>query len=172
MSRVGLATALALVALVAAAAGCGGGSSANSTDGTESSSAQSPPLSSAAFVKKADEICTESQKRIETEFAAIIKKNKEASKTGETPQDAEALGIEAIETVGIPQLGRQVRELRELEAPASKKTKFDAYLSALEEEIEDGEKNPEALSGTAKKVFAGSDAAAKGIGFKVCAVHS
>jgi hypothetical protein len=44
-----------------------------------------------------------------------------------------------------------------------------AYLKALEEEVEAGEEDPQALNGEASKIFAKSNAAAEGLNFKVCA---
>jgi len=169
-----LSTAFVLVALAAGATGCGAGSSESSAGSTESSPQSSSPLSKEAFVKKADAICLESQKRIETEFVAFLKKNEieEIGQKGESAKEAEARSNEAIETIGVPQLDRQVDELRELEPPADEKAKVDAYLAAIEKKVEEAEKDPKALSGPAKTVFAESDAAAKGIGFKVCAVHN
>jgi hypothetical protein len=164
VNRAAPATALALIALIAAAAGCGGGSS----------SEQSPPLSKSAFIKKADAVCTESQKRIETGFTAFLAKNgiKEIGEKGESAKEAEAHTNEVIETIAIPQLRRQVEELSKLEAPADVETKVKAYISALEKEVKEGEKDPKSLTGPATSVFAESDAAAEGIGFKVCAVHN
>ena len=186
MNRERLSTGLALVALAAAVAGCGGGSSANTgstdtaksasstTKGSSEGSEQSSPLSKQAFIKKADAICAQTQKSIETEYLAFLKKKKikEIGEKGESPKEAEAHATEAIETVGIPQLSKQAEELRELEAPAEVEAKFNAYLAAIEKEIEGGEKDPTTLAGSAKEVFAESDAAAQGIGFKVCAVHN
>ena len=128
-------------------------------------------MSRKAFVAKADAICTQSQKRVETEFTAFLKKNhvKETGEKKESQQEAEARSIEAIETVGIPQLQRQLDELRALEAPAGEEAKMTAYLDALEEEIEAGEKDAKTLFGPAEKIFAKSEAAAKGLGFEVCA---
>jgi hypothetical protein len=173
LNRAALSTVFVLVALAAGVAGCGGGSSESSADSAKSSSKPSAPLSKQAFVKKADAVCTESQKRIETEFVAFLKKDKiNESENGESAKGVEARGIEAIETIAIPQLSKQASELRKLEPPAEEKAKVDAYISAIEKEVEGAEQNPKSLYGPAKQVFAESDAAAKGIGFKVCAVHN
>lgn len=184
MNRAALAIALALVALAMLATGCGGGSSSNSNnDGSTEASSQggakgsnrssSSPPSTQAFIKQADSICAEAKERIETEFKAFLKEKgiKELGEKGESPKEAAAHSIEAIEAVGIPQLQRQLRELKALEAPAEIEGKVTAYLDAVEEELEGGEKNPEALAGPAEKVFPKSDAAAKKVGFKVCGNH-
>lgn len=157
-----LVIAFAFVALVAVSAGCGGGSD----DDAESAS-----LTPKAFVEKADAICTKSQKRIETKFNAFLKEEQieEIGQERESPQEVKAHTLEAIEAVGIPQLRQLLDELRELEAPASKEAEMTAYLDALEDEIEAGEEEAQALNGSPNKIFAKSEAAAKDLEFKACA---
>jgi hypothetical protein len=159
MIRGRLAIAFALAALVVVAVGCGGGGSDNSDNSTSSDEAKS--LTSKEFVEKADSICTQSQEKINKKYSEFVKELK-----GKETQDQT---LEAIETIGIPQVRLQLEALRELEAPASKEAEMTAYLDALEEEVEAGEKDPKALNGSATEVFAKSEAAAKGLGFKVCA---
>jgi len=158
-----LVIAFLFASLVAVSAGCGGG---GSDDG------DSANLTPKAFVAQADEICTKSENRIAAEFKAFQKKQTEESDgkgKGESPEEVKTRTHEAIEAVGIPQLHRLLDELRELEAPASKEADMTAYLDALEEEIEAGEDDPQTLNGSPEKIFAKSEAAAKGLGFKVCA---
>jgi len=157
MIRGRLAIAFAFAALVVVAVGCGGGGS----DSSSTSGADAESLTPKEFVEKADSICTQSQERISKKYSEFLKELK--------GKETKAQTLEAIETIGIPQVRLQLEALRELEAPASKEAEMTAYLDALEEEVEAGEKDPKALNGSAPEVFAKSEAAAKGLGFKVCA---
>jgi hypothetical protein len=157
MIRGRLAIAFAFAALVVVAVGCGGGGS----DSSSTSSDKAESLTPKEFVEKADSICTKSQEKINKKYSEFLKEQK-GKETG-------AQTLEAIETIGVPQVRLQLDALRELEAPASKEAEMTAYLDALEEEVKAGEKDAKALNGPATKVFAKSEAAAKGLGFKVCA---
>jgi hypothetical protein len=175
-ARLAIAFALAVLAVVAAT-GCGGGSSDESSKSdtastdTTSTTKDSPSLPPEVFVAKADAICKEAQKRIETEFASFLKEKgiKEIGEKGESTKEVEAHTLEALEAVGAPQLRRQLEELQALNPPPGAEAKMTAYLEALEEEVEAGEEDPKALNGEASKIFAKSDAAAEGLNFKVCA---
>jgi hypothetical protein len=158
-----LVIAFAFVALAAVSVGCGGGSG--------NGDAGSASLTPKAFVEKADAICTKSENRIAAEFKAFQEKEQpeKGSGKGESPEEAKARTLEAIEAVGIPQLRQLHDELRELEAPASKEADMTAYLDALEKEIEAGEEDAQALNGSPEEIFAKSEAAAKDLGFKTCA---
>jgi hypothetical protein len=157
MIRGRLAIAFAFAALVVVAVGCGGGGS----DSSSTSSDEAESLTPKAFIAKADSICTQTQERISKKYSEFVKEQK--------GKESKAQTLEAIETIGIPKVRLQLEALRRLDAPASLEAQVSDYLDALEAEIKAGEEDAKALNGSASKIFAKSEAAAKGIGFKVCA---
>jgi hypothetical protein len=169
-----LPTLIALVAIALIAtvvAGCGsGGSGSGSTSSSDTTSAESgAPLSKAAFIKQADEICKKGSEEVKAEFAAYLKENKikEIGEGKESEAEIEARIEEVIEAA-IPTLQQQLDGIGALAAPAADEAQVNAYLEAAEEGIKTGEKNPVELFTETEKVLAKSDKLAKEIGFKVC----
>lgn len=163
--------ALAAIALIATVVvGCGGGSDSGSTSSGDTTSAgDGAPLSKAAFIKQADEICKKGSEEVKAEFAAYLKENKikEIGEGKETEAEVEARVEEVIEAA-IPTLQQQLDGIGALTPPAADQAQVDAYLEAAEEGIETGKKNPVELFTETEKVLAKSDKLAKEIGFKVC----
>lgn len=177
-----LAALLALAICVFVVVGCGssGGdsSSSGSSDATSSTSDESSTsstsgtssLSTAAFVKKGDAVCAEGQKEIEAKFAAYLKKNKikEIGGKGESQSEAEAHQTAVIETIAIPGLRKELEGLQALGTPSDDDGTAQEYVEAIEEGLDKGEEEPQALFSSTSKLFAKSDKLAKELGFKVC----
>lgn len=151
---------------VLAVTGCGGGGS-DSGSGDETSA--SPP-SKAAFVKSADAICAEGQKKVEAGFTDYLAKNgmTKLNEPGESNVELKEHAIALMETVGIPVLSQQIDELKALEAPSQSKTKAAEFIAYAEEGIEAGESNPYLLYTSVDKLLAKSDKIAQELGFQVC----
>lgn len=170
MSRHGLTTIFAVLAVLAVASGCGGGGSDDSTTLTDLANV---PLK-ATFIKQGDAICAKGRKEVQTKFAAFLKK--EGLKGigpggGESPAEIKAHEIELVETIAIPALDKQMKELKALGAPKGEEDKVEAYFEAAEEALEKGEAEPQLLFSKVKQTFAKADKIAQELGFEVCGNH-
>jgi hypothetical protein len=121
-----IALLAALAALALVVAGCGGGSS--STESTSS-------LTKAEFVKQGNAICAKSSKEINEGFEEFVEENG-LSKTKAPPK---AVQEEAVETVLIPRIHKEVEGIRALGPPDEE---AEAVLDAAEEALEKGEEDP------------------------------
>jgi ABC-type glycerol-3-phosphate transport system substrate-binding protein len=121
---VALLAALAALALIVA--GCGGGS-----DSTESTSS----LSKAEFVKKGNAICAKGNEEIEEGFEEFGKEHG----FSEEKEPSKAELEEAVETIVIPGVRKQVEGIRALGPPDQA---AEAILDAAEEGLEKGEEDP------------------------------
>jgi hypothetical protein len=163
------ALAIALIATIVVGCGSGGSDSGGTSSSDTTSAGGGAPLSKAAFIKQADEICKKGSEEVRAEFAAYLKENKikEIGEGKETEAETEGRIEEVIEAA-IPTLQQQLDGISALAAPAADEAQVNAYLEAAEEGIKEGEKNPVELFTATEKVLAKSDKLAKEIGFKVC----
>jgi hypothetical protein len=145
-----LIAAVAAVALVAA--GCG--SDDSTTDSTAS-------LTKAEFLKQGNAICDAGNKEINAGFNEFLPKGKEPSK---------AELDEAMETVLIPSIAKQIEEIRALGAPEGEEEAVEDFLVGAEEELEKGEEEPASLATEAS--FSKTSQEAKAIGLTSCAEES
>lgn len=151
---------IALIAAVAVAAlllaGCGGGDD----------SSASGSISREEFIAKADAICKESSKRMEKELFLFLRKNRTG---GTLRKPSVAQNEKFIDTVLIPNLQREIKELKELGVPAGDEEKVDAMISALEEGLETAEDNTEEVAaGTSDMVFGIASRIAGEYGLETC----
>jgi hypothetical protein len=140
----------ALVAVALIAAGCG-----SSDDSTTDSTAS---LTKAEFLKQGNAICDAGNKEINAGFNEFLPKGKEPSK---------AELDEAMETVLIPSVTKQVEEIRALGAPEGEEEAVEDFLVGAEEELEKGEEEPAYLATDSS--FNKTTQEAKAIGLTSCA---
>jgi hypothetical protein len=124
---VALLAALAAFALIVA--GCGGGGS--STESTSS-------LTKAEFVKKGNAICTKGNEEIEEGFEKFGKEH--GFSKNKQPSQAEL--EEAVETVVIPRISKEIEGIRALGPPDEE---AEAVVDAAEEALEKGEEDPKSF---------------------------
>jgi hypothetical protein len=141
-----------VLVLAAAAVGCGGGS--------DESSASS--ISKVAFIKKTDAVCTHGNSRMEVAFAHFLEANKNVKK----PSDADYEAL--VGKVLVPNVKREIKEIRAFGAPSGDEDRVDAILEALEEGIEVAERDPKAVVSSSEAVFGISSRLAKEYGLEVC----
>lgn len=146
-----LAGALA-IALVAA--GCGGGS-----DNTTTAS-----ISKAEFEKKGNAICEKGEARIGQEGAKYAKEHN----VKQQPTTAQFTAM--VETIVIPDIQRQLDELRALGAPAGLEKQVEETFAAVEEGLEEIKKEPTKAFGSEGQIpaFARANKMAKGLGLNAC----
>lgn len=140
---------IAAVAVALAIAGCGGGDSSGS-------------ISKEEFIAKADAICKKSNSRMEAAFGKFLQGNPNLTKT--TGPKFERL----VGDVMVPNLKREVEELRALEIPDGGEEKVNAMIAALEEGVETAERDPQAVTNSSDVVFGISSRIAGEYGLEVC----
>ena len=122
---VALFAALAVLALIA---GCGSGGGSTTTETTSS-------LTKAEFVKQGNAICAKGSKEINEGFEEFVEENG-LSKTKAPPKPVQE---EAVETVLIPRISKEIESIRALGPPDEE---AEAVLDAAEEALEKGEEDP------------------------------
>jgi hypothetical protein len=137
-----------------AAVGCGG-----SGDGETATAS----IAKAKFIAKADAICSSVGKESQSEFAAYAK----AQKIPEGKEPTTAQWAEIGEEILIPDLKRQVDEIRQLGTPAGDEAQVETFLDEIEVVIEEAEKDP-ATAKSPDKLLADADKKISGYGFKIC----
>ncbi len=161
-------SAVIVVALTAilVAAGCGGGSDGDGggdSGGGGGGETAAAPLSQAEFVKKADALCIQGGKETESEFVAYAKENKIAKGKEPTQEQSE----EVIEEIILPELRRQVEEIRGLGIPTQDQAQIGVFLNDVEDVIERGEEDPGNAVQNLNKELTAADQQIQGY-FKVC----
>jgi hypothetical protein len=147
----GIALLVGVLALPLLVAGCGGDDSSSG-----------PTISKAVFIKKADAICTGGNKRMEVSFAHFLEKNKNIKHPSKADFE------ELVGKVVVPNLQREIKEIRALGAPDGDEDKVDGFLTALEEGLETAEGNPQVAVSSSQAVFGISSRLAKEYGLEVC----
>jgi hypothetical protein len=146
----GAFVAAAMVALVVA--GCGGGDS-STTVGS---------ISKEDFIVKADAICKKGTERLQKAIFAALKHPQNLTKVSEDEQ------IKIVTTAMVPDVSREVKELRALGIPDGDEEKIDAMIGALEEGVETAEQDPQAVTKSSDVVFGISSRIAGEYGLTVC----
>jgi hypothetical protein len=141
-----------LVALAAIVAGCGGG------DDSDTSGSLTKP----EFIKKADAICEEGNKSINTEVDEFAKEK------GTTPEKmTKEQQEEFVEQVVAADIRSQAEEIGDLGAPSGDEKQIEAMVKAVEDGADEIEEEPKVLFGKANPLAEGTKLA-KEYGLKVC----
>jgi hypothetical protein len=147
--------ALGLLLLAGLAAGCG----SDDDDASASSSKDE-------FVKEANSLCAKERKKLEDEVFSytpkIVKEN-----PGKTIPAAKTFPF-AFRDVGLPGIQRQTDALRKLGASLEDK-KFEAYLAAVQQDIDEARKRPPEQGTEFLENFEGSANLARAYGIGKCA---
>jgi hypothetical protein len=146
-----LVAAAMVVALVMA--GCGGGDSSTTTGS----------ISKEDFIAKADAICKKGTERLQKAIFAALKHPQNLTKVSEDKQ------IKIVTTAMVPNVSREVKELRALGVPEGDEEKIDAMIGALEEGVETAEQDPQAVTKSSDVVFGISSRIAGEYGLTACA---
>jgi ABC-type phosphate/phosphonate transport system substrate-binding protein len=150
------AISLAAVALAVAliVAGCG-----------DDSSVATSSISKDQFIEKVDAICTQGNKRMEAAFATFLQENQNVKRPSKADYE------ELVEKVVIPNLGREIREIRTIGAPSEDADKVGAILEALEDGLETAEGDPTVAVTSSQAVYGISSRLAQEYGLKVCSTR-
>jgi hypothetical protein len=152
--------AIVLGAVVAAlfVAGCG--------SGDDSTTVTTGSLSKEAFVKKADAICTKGNLSMQKGFASYLRKHKKSIIALRHPSKADYEGL--IIGVLVPNLEREIDEIRALGAPSGDEKRIEEIFAAWEEGIEVAENDPAAVKHSSEAIFGVASRLAKEYGLEVC----
>lgn len=146
--------ALALLALaLTALTGCGG----------DTDEAEAP--TKAAFIKRADAICSGADKKQEIGLQNYTKQNPNSN----LDQDQV---VKVVMRVGMPPLEEEAEELAELTPPAGDEDKIDTMVRGIEEAVDKAKANPQSMANPAASPFRVIDEQAKAYGFKACSDFS
>jgi hypothetical protein len=149
----------ALAALALVVAGCGSGG-----DSTGSTEASSSSLTKAEFLEKGNAICAKGNEEIEAGFEEFSKENNLGKK-----RPSKAQLEEAIETVLIPKIRKQVEGIAALSPPSGDEAEVEAIVDAAEEALEKGEEDPSSLAGESNGPFVKANKLASKYGLVKCA---
>jgi hypothetical protein len=130
---IGLLVGAVAIALIVA--GCG-----SSSDETTAS------ISKAEFTKQGNAICKAGNKEINEGFESFAKESNLNHK-----EPSEAQFEELAETVLIPSVSRQVKEVRALGAPEGEEGEVDEFLTNAEEALKEIEGEPSLISAEGKE---------------------
>lgn len=147
---IALFAALLIAALVVG--GCGSGSGESSTSS----------ISKAVFIKKTDAVCKRGNGRMEIAFAHFLEANRNVKRPSKA--DYEAL----VGKVLVPNVNREIKEIRAFGAPSGDEDRVGDFLEALEEGIEVAERNPKVVVSSSEAVFGIPSRLAKEYGLEVC----
>ena len=114
-------------------------------------------LTKSEFIKQADAICKQGNERIDAEAKKIFT-------SGKQPSQAQ-LNQFATETL-IPDVQRQVDDVRALDEPSEDEDQVNAFLDSAQADLDKGEEDPSYL--TSEKSFAKTNKLGQQYGFKVC----
>lgn len=148
----GISLSILVLAMALIVAGCGGGDDESST----------ASISKAAFIKKTDAVCKRGNGRMEVAFAHLLVKSKSVQRPSKA--DEEAL----VGRVLIPNIEREIKEIRAFPVPSGDEDRIDDFLEALEEGVEVAERNPKAVVGSSEVIFGIPSRLAKEYGLEVC----
>jgi hypothetical protein len=137
-------TILCALAVALALAGCGGGGEDSGGDATNVAATQAAesandaaPLSKAAFLKQADQICRRAGAKIRRE----IQQNKvEYGLQDGSPTNKER--EKAIVDLVLPEISQQTSEIAELGVPKGDEDEVAAIVAALEKGVTETEEDP------------------------------
>jgi hypothetical protein len=148
----GISLSIVVLSVALAVAGCGG-------SGDESSSIS---ISKAAFIKKTDAVCKRGNGRMEAAFGRFLIKNKNLRRPSKDEYEA------LVGKVLVPNIEREIKEIRAFPVPSGDEDRVDDFLEALEEGIEVAERNPKAVVGSSEVIFGIPSRLAREYGLEVC----
>lgn len=146
-----------IVAVIAAAmlvAGCGGGG--------DSSGSSTGTISKEEFVAKANAICKDGTERLQAAIGRVLKDQPNITKVSQAEQE------KIVTTVLVPNVSKEVKELRALGAPDGDEERVDAMVTALEEGVETAERDPQAVTKSSDAIFGIASRIAGEYGLTTC----
>jgi hypothetical protein len=151
---------LALIAAVILAAllvvGCGGSDDSSSGE----------PISKEEFIAKADAICKAGNEQMEKELFKFLRQSRTGGSLGKPSVEQNEKFIVAVL---IPNLRREIKEIKALGVPDGDEEKIDAMIAALEEGLETAEDETATVAaGTSDIVFGIASRLAGEYGATVC----
>jgi hypothetical protein len=114
-------------------------------------------LTKAQFIQQSDAICKKGNKQIDAAAEKIFTNGQQPSKAQLEKFSSETL---------IPNIQRQVDDVRALNEPSEDEDQVNAFLDSAQSELDKGKEDP--LYMTSDKSFSETNKLGKQYGFKVC----
>jgi hypothetical protein len=130
---------------------------------SDSTADQPTAISRADFIDEANAICANTNQELTKTAEDFSKKN-----TISEEQQLTEAQVGELSKLALPLIVKQFEELRALGVPAGDEKQVDAILSAAEEAIEKGERNPAAIYGADGGAFAKANGLATDYGLDKC----
>jgi hypothetical protein len=142
----------AAVFAIGSIAGCGDDSGASTADKAE-------------FVKEANAICEEVKARIEVDYGRFL----EDEYSGDANQQEEVDPDNLVDEVVIPNVEREVDQIRALGIPSGDEEEIEAILDGREQAVDEAVGNAKKFVDTNGGMFDESSKLAREYGLKACA---
>jgi hypothetical protein len=125
-------------------AGAGGADDNDTTNPTGTDGgAGTPNDPKSAFVEEANDVCTESNKEIQSQIQAFINNS---SKGGQLSKSEEEEGLaDLINEVVAPGMEEEIEDIRALGLPAGDEQQVEAILAAMQDAVERAQADPKAF---------------------------
>jgi len=144
------ASGFAALAFLLSVSGCGGGN-------------EPAPLTKAAFIRRADAICTKADERFQLLYERYVRRTKlDLAKKRTT-----AIWREIVQQAFAPSVDGELAELGDLGAPKGDGATVRAILAARRRGLREVEANPDDMVNTEEE-FKRSHALAQAFGLEVC----
>ena len=137
--------------VVGAVAGCGGGDESH--------------LSKAQFTKQAEAICTSAYKERQKQGQFALDHPDKAGINDKSPNASEELVVK----VALPPVIKMTEELEELSPPEADEETVEAFVDALNKEIENFEEDPNAALIAGRSAYANASKIANELDLESCA---
>lgn len=155
--RNGIFLLAGVCAMAVLVAGCGGGGGGESTTITTSS------ISKDQFIREVDAICAKGRHQIETAASAYLRENPAALQGKKEPDYGEL-----TQTIFVPAIEQEVKEIRALGAPRKDQATVEAFVAAVEAGVKKSEEEPKLAAVGGGKAFAKANTLAGRYGLASC----
>jgi hypothetical protein len=142
--------------------GCGSDDSSAGAAANGEVTVKTGSLSKAQFVKQADQLCKETRRQFQGEYEDFVKKEASSS-TPPTNQTAKL-----VDAVIVPDFSGLVDQIGSLGAPSGDEQEISAFLTALQQRLQDFQERPSILEQTVTP-FARTEKLARAYGLTGCA---
>jgi len=120
----------------------------------------------AEFVKKADAVCKQRERRIRHDFLAYVSEHRK-----ELEEPTEENFSDLADAILAPRIEQEIDEIRSLGAPKGDVQQVEAILVSLEKGIDEGDGKPRAMVEDTADLFAESGKLAGRYGLKLCTIR-
>ena len=137
--------------------GCGSGG-----DESESKNVTVSSISKAQFIKKVNTICKKGNEKIHSDYLEF------SHEKNDNPTPSKAEYTEFVNRVVMPNVTREIDEIRTVGAPEGDEERVEEIIVALEEGLEKTRENPQLALSANREIFAEAIKFAAAYGLTIC----